>query len=105
MGHRAQRVRRRLRDPAQLLRQPTFTHGSLSTYAGSGFKAVYLSEDPQARLRDDVIIPAIQEGDVGRGLIAAVDEVDAQITPARVAELQLYRTANALVGIPGSRWR
>ncbi|HEY8177052.1 MAG TPA: TPM domain-containing protein, partial [Candidatus Limnocylindria bacterium] len=80
----------------------TFTHGSLSTYAGSGFKAVYLSEDPQARLRDEVIIPAIQQGDVGRGLIAAVDEVDAQITPARVAQLELYRTANALVGIPGS---
>ena len=80
----------------------TFQHGTLSTYAGSGFKAVYLSEDPQARLRDDVIIPAIQGGDVGRGLIAAVDEVDAQITPTRVAELQLYRTANALIGIPGS---
>ena len=80
----------------------TFQHGTLSTYAGSGFKAVYLSEDPQARLRDDVIIPAIQDRDVGRGLIDAVDEVDAQITPTRVAELQLYRTANALIGIPGS---
>jgi uncharacterized membrane protein YgcG len=80
----------------------TFAHGSLSTYAGSGFKAVYLSEDPQAHLRDDVIIPAIKQGDVGPGLIAAVDQVDTEITPARMAELQLYRTANALIGIPGS---
>ena len=80
----------------------TFQHGTLSTYAGSGFKAAYLSEDPQAQLRDQVIIPAIQRGDVGRGLMAAVEEVDATITPTRVAALQLYRTANALVGIPGS---
>ena len=35
----------------------TFAHGSLSTYAGSGFKAVYLSEDPQTRLRDEVHHP------------------------------------------------
>jgi hypothetical protein len=39
---------------------------------------------------------------VGDGLIQAVDRVDAEITPTRVAELQLYRTANALIGIPGS---
>jgi uncharacterized membrane protein YgcG len=80
----------------------TFEHGSLSTYAGSGFKAVYLSEDPQTRLRDEVIIPAIQRGDVGGGLIAAIDQVDAEITPTRTAQLELYRTANAVVGIPGS---
>ncbi|HEX6473873.1 MAG TPA: TPM domain-containing protein [Candidatus Limnocylindria bacterium] len=80
----------------------TFQHGSLSTYAGSGFKAVYLSEDPQTQLRDEVIIPAIQRGDVGSGLIAAIDQVDAEITPARTAQLELYRTANAVVGIPGS---
>jgi len=80
----------------------SFQHGWLSTYAGSGFKAVYLSEDPQTRLREQVIIPAIQRGDVGTGLISALDQIDAEITPSRVAELQLYRTANALIGIPGS---
>ena len=80
----------------------TFEHGTLSTYAGSGFKAVYLSEDPQTRLREGVIIPAIRNHAVGAGLIDAVDRVDAEITPARLAELQLYRTANALIGIPGS---
>jgi uncharacterized membrane protein YgcG len=79
----------------------TFQHGTLSTYAGSGFKAVYLSEDPQARLRDDIIIPGIQRGDVGGGLIAALDQVDTEITPTRTAQLELYRSVNALVGIPG----
>ena len=80
----------------------TFQHGTLSTYAGSGFKVAYLSEDPQTELREGTIIPAIQRGDVGGGLIAAVEEVDRAITPARVAQLELYRRANALVGIPGS---
>jgi uncharacterized membrane protein YgcG len=79
----------------------TFEHGSLSTYAGSGFLAVYLDEDAQALLRDATIIPAIQRGDVGGGLIAAVDEVGANVTPERTSQLVLYRQANALVGLPG----
>ncbi|HEY7847546.1 MAG TPA: TPM domain-containing protein [Candidatus Limnocylindria bacterium] len=79
----------------------TFEHGELSTYAGSGFKAAYLSEDPQTRLREEVIIPAIRRGDVGGGLVSAIDQVDAAITPARMAGLELYRMANAVVGIPG----
>ena len=79
----------------------TFEHGSLSTYAGSGFKAVYLSEDPQARLRDDVIIPTIRSGDPGQGLIAAVGEIDAVITPDATSRLETYRTVNALIGLPG----
>ena len=49
-----------------------------------------------------MIIPGIQRGDVGGGLIAAMDQVDTEITPTRTAQLELYRTVNALVGIPGS---
>lgn len=79
----------------------TFEHGSLSTYAGSGFKAVYLSEEPQTTLREQVIIPAIRQGDVGRGLVAAVDRVMAEITPERTGQLELYRIVNAMVGLPG----
>ncbi|HEX3219884.1 MAG TPA: TPM domain-containing protein [Candidatus Limnocylindria bacterium] len=79
----------------------TFEHGSLSTYAGSGFKAVYLNEDAQASLRDDVIIPSIRSGDPGAGLISAVESVDRAITPDATSRLETYRTINALVGLPG----
>lgn len=79
----------------------TFEHGSLSTYAGSGFKAVYLSEGPQTHLRDELVIPAIRAGNPGQGLIAAMDEVDRAITVDATDRLEQYRTINALVGLPG----
>ncbi|MEP6469731.1 MAG: TPM domain-containing protein [Chloroflexota bacterium] len=79
----------------------TFEHGSLSTYAGSGFKAVYLSEEPQATLRDGIIIPALRQGALDNGLLDAVDQVGAAITPDATNRLELYRTVNGLVGLPG----
>lgn len=79
----------------------SFEHGWLSTYAGSGFKAVYLAEEAQTTLRDAYIVPAILRGDVGSGLVAAMDEVDARVTAARTNRLEWYRTVNALIGLPG----
>jgi uncharacterized membrane protein YgcG len=79
----------------------TFQHGQVSTYAGSGFKTAYLSEDPQRHLREGLIIPAIRVGDPGQGLIAAVDEVDAAITPDATRRLETFRTLNAAIGLPG----
>jgi hypothetical protein len=74
----------------------------VSTYAGSGFKAAYLNEDAQTRLRDGVIIPAIRANDPGQGLIEAVDDIDGAITADATRRLETYRTVNALVGLPGS---
>jgi uncharacterized membrane protein YgcG len=79
----------------------SFQHGSLSTYAGSGFKAVYFSEEPQAALRDLTIIPAVRQGSLDSGLLAAVDQVGASITPDATARLETYRVVNGLVGLPG----
>jgi uncharacterized membrane protein YgcG len=75
--------------------------GSLSTYAGSGFKAAYAAEDAQTLLRDATIVPAIQRGELGAGLLEAVDQLSAAITPARTGQLELYRRVNALIGLPG----
>jgi uncharacterized membrane protein YgcG len=80
----------------------SFEHGVLSTYAGSGFKAVYLSEAAQAALRDEVIVPAIGQGAVEGGLVAAVQFVDDAISPDATGRLNTYRVINAMVGIPGS---
>ena len=79
----------------------SFAHGWLSTYAGSGFKAAYVAEEAQTTLRDAFIVPAIRQGDVGSGLVAAMDEVDARVTPERTGRLETYRTINALIGLPG----
>ena len=76
-------------------------HGVLSTYAGGGFKVAYLSEDEQTALRDDVMVPYFQAEQVGAGLLAAMDVVDENVTPEATAALNLYRQANAVIGIPG----
>jgi uncharacterized membrane protein YgcG len=76
-------------------------HGVISTYAGSGFKAAYLSVDDQERLINQDMAPDFRAGEVGAGLMAALDVVDAAVTPAATQRLETYRQVNALVGIPG----
>jgi len=76
-------------------------HGLISTYAGSGFKAAYLSVDDQERLINQVMAPDFRARQVGAGLMAALDVVDAAVTPAASERLDAYRQVNALVGIPG----
>lgn len=77
-------------------------HGVLSTYAGGGFKVAYLSEDEQTSLRDDVIVPFFQGQQVGEGLLTAMGVIENEVTPQATAALNLYRQANAVVGIPGA---
>jgi uncharacterized membrane protein YgcG len=79
-----------------------FAHGVLSTYAGGGFRAVYLGEDDQAELRDTIIVPAIRQGALEGGLVEAMVAVDAAVTPEATGRLETYRVLNAMVGIPGS---
>jgi uncharacterized membrane protein YgcG len=76
-------------------------HGVLSTYAGSGFKVAYLSEDEQTAMRDQVMVPYFQAEQVGDGLLAAMGVIADEVTPGATAALNLYRQANAVIGIPG----
>lgn len=77
-------------------------HGQLSTWAGDGFLAAYMSRSDLDALRNEVIAPAFRQEQVGAGLIAGMAVVDAAITSSATASLNLYRAANAIVGIPGS---
>lgn len=77
-------------------------HGVLSTYAGSGFKAAYLSEGEQTELRDEVMVPYFQSERVGDGLLAAMEVIDEEVTADATASLDTYRLVNAVVGIPGA---
>jgi len=79
----------------------SFQHGVVSTFAGGGFHAAYLGDDDQAVLRDEVLIPAIRQGALDGGLIAAVDAVGAAITPSATGRLETMRVVNAMVGLPG----
>ena len=76
-------------------------HGVISTYAGGGFRAAYMSIDDQERLINQVMAPDFRAGQVGAGLVAALDVVNAAVTPAATERLDTYRQVNAFVGIPG----
>lgn len=79
----------------------TFQHGELSTFAGGGFHAVYLPEEDQRAVRDDIIVRAIRQGALEGGLVAAIDAVGAAITSQAAARLETFRVVNAMIGIPG----
>ncbi|MGH2484349.1 MAG: TPM domain-containing protein [Candidatus Limnocylindria bacterium] len=81
--------------------EEALVHGVISTYAGSGFKAAYLSVDDQERLINQDMAPDFRAGQVAAGLVAALDVVDAAVTPTATERLETYRQVNALVGIPG----
>ena len=76
-------------------------HGVISTYGGAGFTVAYLDIDEQQALINGVIGPRFHEGDFNGGLLAAMDVVDAAVTPEATATLNAYRVANAVIGIPG----
>jgi uncharacterized membrane protein YgcG len=77
-------------------------NGQVATWGGDGFLAAYLSEGDLSALRDNVMVPAFRQQEVGGGLLAALQVVDASITPADTAALEAHRIINAIVGIPGS---
>jgi uncharacterized membrane protein YgcG len=79
--------------------QPDLVHGKVSYYAGAGFLRGYLSQNDLQSVIDDVIVPAFVQHEVAGGLIAAMDAVDAAVTPAATDRLNLLRAVNAVVGL------
>ncbi len=82
--------------------EPGLQHGQAHYYAGAGFLRGYLSQGDLQALFDEVILPAAGQGQVGGGLIAALDAVDAAITPDATARLNLLRQVNGVIGIIGA---
>ncbi|HLA65268.1 MAG TPA: TPM domain-containing protein [Candidatus Saccharimonadales bacterium] len=77
-------------------------HGQVSLYGGSGFRRGYLSEGDMKAVIDQVIVPAAQQGQLGAGLVLAVDAVSAAITPAATSRLELLRVVNSGLGLLGA---
>jgi uncharacterized membrane protein YgcG len=77
-------------------------HGQAHYYAGAGFLRGYLSQGDLQSLFDEVILPSAGQGQIGGGLIEAVNLIDAAITPAATARLNFLRQLNGVVGIIGA---
>lgn len=82
--------------------EPGLEHGEAHFFAGAGFLRGYLSQGDLQALFDEVVLPAAGQGQVGGGLIAAVDLVDAAVTPAATARLNFLRQVNGVIGVIGA---
>jgi uncharacterized membrane protein YgcG len=77
-------------------------HGQAHYYAGAGFLRGYLSQSDLQSIFDEVILPSAAQGQIGGGLIEAVNLIDTAITPEATARLNFLRQVNGVLGIVGA---
>ncbi len=77
-------------------------HGQAHYYAGAGFLRGYLSQSDLQSIFDEVILPSAGQGQIGGGLIEAVNLIDTAVTPEATARLNFLRQVNGVVGIVGA---
>jgi len=74
-------------------------HGEVSLYAGSGFKAAYLTNSDRQSIYDNDMQPLLVDGDFDGAIAAALKDVASAATPEHAAALNQARILNAAVGI------
>jgi uncharacterized membrane protein YgcG len=74
-------------------------HGEASLYAGSGFRAAYLTDAERQAIFDSDMKPLLLDGDFDGALAAGLRKIDAAATPQHSADLERARQINAVVGI------
>ena len=74
-------------------------HGEVSLYAGSGFKAAYLTNADRQSIHDNDMKPLLVDADFDGALAAALGKVAAAATPEHAAALNQARILNAAVGV------
>ena len=78
--------------------QGNLQHGQVSLYAGSGFKATYLTNADRQAIFDNDMKPLLVDGDFDGAMAKALADVDTAATPQHADELSRARILNALVG-------
>ena len=76
-------------------------HGQAELYAGSGFKAAFMSDADRQSVFDDDMVPRLRDCDMDGAVLAALDAVDRATTPENAGRLQFARQLNALLGFGG----
>ena len=78
--------------------QPNLVHGEVSLYAGSGFKAAFMTNRDRQNVYDHDMLPKLKEADFDGALSAAMSDIDSAATPQHADELSRARIANSLIG-------
>jgi uncharacterized membrane protein YgcG len=78
--------------------QDNLQHGQVSLYAGTGFRAAFLTDADRQAIFDNDMKPKLVEGDLDGALTTALADVDTAATPQHADELSRARILNSLVG-------
>ncbi|HEX7613069.1 MAG TPA: TPM domain-containing protein, partial [Candidatus Limnocylindrales bacterium] len=78
--------------------QGNLQHGEVSLYAGSGFKATYLTNADRQAIFDNDMKPLLVDGNFDGAMAKALADVDTAATPQHADELSRARILNSLVG-------
>ena len=81
--------------------EPNLIHGQVSLYAGSGFKAAFMSDDERQHVFDDDMSPLLHDQDFDGALLAALHDVDGYATPEHAAKLRTARAINSWIAVGG----
>ena len=81
--------------------QTNLRHGQVSLYAGSGYRAAFLSDSDRQAIFDNDMKPLLADGDLDGGLLAGLHDIDANATPEHAATLERGRQINALISVGG----
>jgi uncharacterized protein len=76
-------------------------HGQVSLYAGSGFRAAFLSDGDRQAIFDGDMKPLLKWGDLDGGLLVGLRDVDANATPEHRATLEQGRFINSMIAVVG----
>jgi uncharacterized membrane protein YgcG len=79
--------------------QDNLRHGQVSLYAGSGFKAAFMTNSDRQAVFDNDMKPRLLDGDFDGALQIALSDIDAAATPQHADELSRARIFNSLVGL------
>ena len=80
---------------------PSLVHGQVSLYAGSGFRAAFLTDSERQQIFDNDMVPLLAAGDLNGAALIALQRVSAAATPEHARTLEIARQVNAVVGIIG----
>jgi uncharacterized membrane protein YgcG len=81
--------------------QDNLAHGQVSLYAGSGFRAAYLTDSDRQAIFDNDMAPLLGSADFDGALAIALRDIDTAATVEHRDSLNRARQINAVVGFGG----
>jgi uncharacterized membrane protein YgcG len=81
--------------------QANLEKGVVSLYAGSGYRAAFLTDDERQAIFDRDMEPLLSAAYMDDALLVSLREVDASATPEHAGRLQQARQINALLAVGG----